>query len=92
VSTLFLILRQILTLARIIDAMIDDADRLPITHNALRLIFDQYKVSPRFENLLWWQHMPGRALHYGGEDGDEVLEHGEFPPKHSVFKLNHWLI
>ena len=62
--------------ASVVDAILDDADRLPLTPSALRLLFDHYKVSQRFENLIWWQHMPGKALHYGERDPDEVIEHG----------------
>jgi hypothetical protein len=56
--------------------MVNDADRLPLTPAIITLLFTSYYVSQRFIDLLWWQHMPGRATHHD-EHTQKPIEHGK---------------
>lgn len=57
-----------------VDAIVDDGDRLPLTRTTLKLLCDSYQVTPRFTDLLWWQYMPGRAVHHD-QLTQEPIEH-----------------
>lgn len=47
-----------------LDGNENDAERLPITSNALQYVFETYNISHRFAFFLSMQRMAGASMHY----------------------------